>query len=245
MAKLDIAPPPPPKFSKVEKPVEKSEKEETEVPLKEPEPIEVSDTPKKKGFFKNIFGRKEKSEEEKIEEPSENDEFDLEKIRADFGIPSKEEKQTKTESKVESKVSEVKPSDDAQKLKVSDIQVKPKQSKKEKKAKKKKEELVEVPEVLKEEVSELVKEEEQEEFDKKVEPVNWADGDVVDEYHDAKEDAGSWIAEEPEALKSPVKSKKSVSKEKLAVKKVAKKVKPINAKPIEKRIKQKVALKQT
>ncbi|MBC8501471.1 MAG: hypothetical protein ISS25_04120 [Nanoarchaeota archaeon] len=86
MVDLDIAPPPPPKFFK-----EKKKKEEPLPSVEEKQKVH-EDAPKKKGFLKKLFAKKEISKISKKEVPKPEEEFDLEKIRSDFGIPAKEEK---------------------------------------------------------------------------------------------------------------------------------------------------------
>lgn len=81
MAKLDIAPPAPPKITA------KNNSVKTEEEVAKP-------SEKKKGFFSNIFSATTiKKEVEKIKEKVEEEVVDLEKLRSKFHIPSKEEKQ--------------------------------------------------------------------------------------------------------------------------------------------------------
>lgn len=89
MAKfVDIAPPPPPQFSKDETVTDSSSKKTEKVDSSK-------NVPKKSGFFKKMFGKKELLVSEEPKQPAmppEEFELDLEKIRDDFRIPKKEER---------------------------------------------------------------------------------------------------------------------------------------------------------
>lgn len=85
MAHLDIAPPPPPKF------LNDKEERNPDTSIEDKEKKVVNGSEKKKGLFGGIFGKK-KTDTSEVKELSDHEELNLEKLRQDFGIPTREEK---------------------------------------------------------------------------------------------------------------------------------------------------------
>ncbi|MBC8495590.1 hypothetical protein H8D36_05525 [archaeon] len=85
MAHLDIAPPPPPKF------LNDKEEKNPDTSMGDKKKKVVNGSEKKKGLFGDIFGKK-KIDISEVKELSDHEELNLEKLRQDFGIPTREEK---------------------------------------------------------------------------------------------------------------------------------------------------------
>lgn len=206
MVDLGIAPPLPPKVEKkeespqeepseVKKEVKVSKKKEEKISKKEVNIEDVSLEPKKKGLFGKMFTRKPSEKKSKIDDLGIN-EFDLDKLRSDFGISPKAEKKVddlvvpKAEMATESENSEPQP-------KVEKPSKPKKESQKEKVKAKPKEEVVEKEKPIDEKYVPI-----SEEFS----DIDWTGGDLVDEIHDPKE-VSSWDSDEPVHIEKILKSK--------------------------------------
>ncbi|MFH1770304.1 MAG: hypothetical protein ABH828_01985 [archaeon] len=237
MVDLGIAPPPPPKLGKKEKSPEKkpieikkesknSNKKDSE---KEIKIDDISIEPKKQGLFKKMFTRKPSEAKQDLN----IDDLDLDKLRADFGIPTKQQKseisqlQNKEVFEHEKKVAdlEIPKVDMATESEDSELQPKVKEPSK--------------PKAKSFGVRAKLKQPKKEKFSKKkpidesyvprpeeVDDIDWTGGDIVDEIHDSKEASG-WDTEEPAKIEKilKVKPKKvKVSVKKVAVKKATPKI---------------------